>query len=71
MTIAEAARYVSKPMFSLKKVKLDIPGHFNGKPAALNTWLFEIEQYCQIKGLNRSTDMIKLVVSYLEKNIHM
>ena len=69
-TIPEAEQYVNEPTFSLKKVKLDLPGRFNGRLAALNMWLFEIKQYCQIVGLNKSTDMVKLTVSYLEKDTH-
>ena len=71
MTILEAAEYSCKPIFGVKKVKLDLPGWFDGKPVALNKWLFEIEKYYKIVGQNRSTDMIKLDVSYLEKDAHM
>ena len=69
-TIPEAVQYIGELMFGLKKVKLDLPGRFDGKLVALNTWLFEIEQYCQIVELNRSIDMVKLAISLLEKDAH-
>ena len=71
MTILEAAEYIFKPIFGVKRVKLDLPWCFDGKLVALNKWLFEIENYYRIVGQNRSTDMIKLDVSYLEKDAHM
>ena len=70
ITILKAEQYVRKPIFSLKKVKLGLPRCFDRKLAALNTLLFEIGQYYQILGLNRSTDIVKLAVSYLEKDAH-
>ena len=36
-TIPEVAQYISEPMFGLKKVKLELAGHFDRKAAALNT----------------------------------
>ena len=52
-TILEAAKYISKPMFGLKKVKLNLPRCFDEKLAPLNKWFFEIEQYCQIVGAEK------------------
>ena len=45
MNIPEAAQSVGEPMFGLKKVKLELLGHIKGNLAAINMWLFEIEQY--------------------------
>ena len=70
MTILEVAQYADKPMFGLKKAKSELPGRFDRNPVALNTWLFEIEQCCQIFRLNRSTDMVKLAIFCLEKDVH-
>ena len=69
-TIPKAAKYVGIPIFGPKKVQLELPGRFDRNLAALNTWLFEIEQYCQIVRLKRSSDMVKLAVSGLEKDAH-
>ena len=71
MTIEKAAQYVSKPIFGPKKAKLDLPGHFDGKVMALNTWLFEIKQNYLIVGLNKSTDLVKLAICHLGKDVHM
>ena len=69
-TIAEAAQYISKPKFGLQKAKLDLTESFDQKLAALNTWFFEFERYCQIVRLNRSIDIVKLAISCLENNVH-
>ena len=57
-------------MFTDITIKLDLPVKFDGRPAALTSWLFDIEQYCLLVGIASPTEMIKLTMSMLEKDAH-
>ena len=47
-----------------------MPAKFDGQPAALILWLFDIEQYCELVGIAISTEMVKLVELSLEKDAY-
>ena len=57
---------MNEPTFSAANIKLDLPPKFAGKPSELSLWLFEVEQYCDIVGIVKSVDRVRLVVSLLE-----
>ena len=54
----------------VKTVKLDLFAKFNGRPVALTSWLFNIEQYCVLVGIVGPIEMVKLAVLRLEKDRH-
>ena len=60
----------SKPAFTAKTVKLDLPAKFDGKPTALTSWFFDVKQYYLLVGIVSPTEMFKLTVSRLEKDVH-
>ena len=66
----QAQQQTGQPTFTAKTVKLDLPAKFDGRPAALTSWLFDIEQYCVLVGIVSPTEMVKLAVSRLEKDAH-
>ena len=57
---------MSEPTFSAANIKLDLPPKFAGKPSELSGWLFEVEQYCDIVGIIKPVDRVRLAVSQLE-----
>ena len=57
---------MSEPTFSAESIKLDLPPKFTGKPSELSGWLFEVEQYCDIVGIVKPVDRVRLAVSRLE-----
>ena len=59
--------HISEPIFATKRIKLDLPPMFDGKPGDLAGWLFKVEQYCAVVGINKPTDMVCLAVSRLDK----
>ena len=42
---------------------LDLSPKFAGKPSELSGWLFEVEQYCDIVGIVKPIDRVRLAVS--------
>ena len=46
-------------------IKLDLP-QVAGKPSELSGWLFEVEQYCNIVGIIKPIDRVRLALSRLE-----
>ena len=46
-----------------------MPLKFADKPSQLSGWLFEVEQYCDIVGLVKPVDRIRLAVSRLERDV--
>ena len=54
---------MSEPTFSAANIKLDLPLKFAGKPSELSDWLFEVEQYCNIMGIFKPVDRLRLAVS--------
>ena len=59
---------MSEPTFSAASIKLDLPPKFAGKPSELSGWLFEVEQYCDIVGIVKPVDRVRLAVSRLERD---
>ena len=59
---------MSEPTFFAANIKLDLPPKFVGKPSELSGWLFEVEQYCNIVGIIKLVDRVRLAVSQLECN---
>ena len=57
---------MSEPSFAAAKVKLNLPPNFVGKPSESSGWLFEVEQYCDIVGIIKPVDRVKLAVSQIE-----
>ena len=57
---------MSKPTFAAVKIKLNLPPKFSSKPSELSGWLFEKEQYCDIMGIVKPVDRVRLAVSQLE-----
>ena len=57
---------MSEPTFSAANIKLDLPPKFAGKPSELSGWLFEVEQYCDIVGIVKPVDRVRLAVYRLE-----
>ena len=57
---------MSKPTFPAASIKLDLPPKFAGKPSELSSWLFEVEQYCDIVGIVKPVDIVRLAVSQLD-----
>ena len=53
---------MSEPTFSAANIKLDLPPKFAGKPSELSGWLFEVEQYCNIVGIVKPVDRVRLAV---------
>ena len=51
-----------------KKVKLELPPLFAGDPAKLSTWIFAVEQYCDLVDINSDHDRVKLAVTRCEKD---
>ena len=57
---------MSEPTFSAANIKLDLPSKLAGKPSELSGWLFNVEQYCDIVGIIKLIDRVRLAVSQLE-----
>ena len=57
---------MSEPTFSAANIKLDLLLKFAGKASELSGWLFEVEQYCDIMGIVKPVDRVRLAVSWLE-----
>ena len=57
---------MSKPTFSVPNIQLNLPHKFAGKPSELSGWLFEVEQYCDIVGIVKPVDRVRLAVLRLE-----
>ena len=55
-------------VFAAKKVKLELPPLFAGDPAKLSTWIFAVEQYCDLVDINSDHDHVKLAVTHCEKD---
>ena len=53
---------MSKPTFFAAKIKLDLPLKFAGKPSELSGWLFEVKQYCDVMGIHKPIDRVRLAV---------
>ena len=59
---------MSEPNFAAANTKLDLPPKCAGKPSELFGWLFEIKQYCNIVGIVKPVDRVRLAVSRFEHN---
>ena len=59
---------MSEPTFAAAKIKLDLAPKFAGKPSELFVWLFEVEQYCDIMGIVKPIDRVRLAVFRLERD---
>lgn len=40
---AASSVHVGEPVFAAKRIKLDLPPFFTGKPSELAGWLFKVE----------------------------
>ena len=54
---------MSEPTFFAANIKLDLPHRFSVKPSELSGWLFKFEQYCDIVGIVKPVDRVRLAVS--------
>ena len=45
---------------------MGLPPKFASKPNELSGWLFEVERYCDIVGIVKPIDRVRLAVSQLE-----
>ena len=54
---------MNEPRFSAANIKLDLTPKFAGKPSELSGWLFEVEQYCNIVGIVKPVNRVRLAVS--------
>ena len=56
----------SKETHLSKLVSKKPPSRFNGDPAKLQNWLFEVKQFLELAGFDSDNDKAKYVVSLLE-----
>ena len=54
---------MSEPTFAAANIKLDLLPKFSGKPSELSSWFFEVVQYCDIFGIFKPIDRVRLAVS--------
>ena len=47
------------------RLKLDKPDKFDGHPAALSNWLFNVKQFCEVSGVTVSEEQVKVAVTLL------
>ena len=45
---------------------MELTPKFAGKPSELSSWLFEVEQYCDIVGIIKPVDRVRFPVSQIE-----
>ena len=62
---------MSEPTFVAAKIKLDLSLKFASKPSKLVGWLFEMEQYCDIVGIVKPADKVRLAASRLEHDAYI
>ena len=48
------------------RLKLERPEKFDGTPAKLSNWLFNVHQFCTVSGVTTSEEIVKVAVTLLE-----